>query len=84
MTDTIQTLLTAYLDNRDYDGDPAKQAAALSALRGLRIMRAQGMNTEGTGFTFQMIDAEIAKLETLVTGTAYSRSSITRVRAVRS
>jgi len=82
MSTTVQTLTAQYLANLDYDGDQAKTLAALQALRGLRVLRAQGITGAGSGLNFASLDAEIALLEKAAA--SFNRSSFTRVRPIMS
>ena len=79
---TIQEAETQYLANLDYDGDEVKTRAALTALRAIRLLRAQGMSSSGSSLTYAMIDTEIAVLQKALT--QFNRSSFTRVRPVMS
>ena len=79
---TIQDYIDQYTANLDYDGDAGKTALALQALRGIRLLRAQGIRGAGSSLTFANIDAEIALLEK--SAKALTRSSFTRVRPIMS
>lgn len=62
-TPTIAELEAEYLDNRDYTGDATKMQAALSALRGIRILRGNQFGSGGGTLSFELVSAEIANLE---------------------
>jgi hypothetical protein len=76
---TIAECEAQYLANASYEGDAAKQILALEALRGMRILRANAINSGGGGLTYEQIGAEIAVLEKSVK--ASTRTSYTPMRA---
>lgn len=75
---TIAECETQYLANASYEGSAAKQLLALEALRGMRILRANAINSGGGGLTYEQIGAEIAVLEKMVKSS--SRTSYTPIR----
>lgn len=74
---TVLEAQTQYAANADYDGNAAKMALALQALRVLRVNRAN-MSTAGSSMNWPAIDAEIAFLTKAVG--ASTRASLTPAR----
>lgn len=84
---TRQDAINQYNDNLSWDGNPAKAALALEALRFLKVNRPTQFSREsGSSFSYSTIDADIAKLEAYVSrsGSAASgkRRTFTKGRAL--
>ena len=79
----ITTALTQYNENLDWDTSATKARLALSALRFLRVNRAQNLSHVNSGLSYAAIDAEIdAILDYLnVAETTLSRTSYTSARS---
>lgn len=79
----ITTALTQYNENLDWDTSVTKARLALSALRFLRVNRAQNLSHVNSGLTYAAIDAEIKEiLEYLNTAdTTLGRKSYTSARS---
>ena len=78
----ITTALTQCNENLDWDTSETKARLALSALRFLKINRAQNLNHVGSGLTFEAIDLEIAKIEAFIN--AVKTSNATSFTSARS
>lgn len=74
---TVLEAQTQYAANADYDGNAAKMALALQALRVLRVNRAN-MSAAGSSMNWPAIDAEIDYLTKTVGST--TRVSLTPAR----
>ena len=79
---SIATALTQYNDNLDWDTSETKARLALSALRYLKINRAQNLAHVGSAMTFEAITEEIAKIESFLN--AVKTSSSTSFTSARS
>jgi hypothetical protein len=75
---TIAQYIAIYEANADYDGDETKMKAALGALRGIRLLRAQNMGGAGGNLGFESIAEEIMQLEKQLRATR--RNSFTKGR----
>jgi len=79
---SIATALTQYNENLDWDTSETKARLALSALRYLKINRAQNLSHVGSGMTFEAITEEIAKIESFLN--AVKTSNATSFTSARS
>jgi len=77
----ITTALTQYNENLDWDTSATKARLALSALRFLRVNRAQNLSHVNSGLTYSAIDAEIAKIEAYLEAQSTTRTSFTSARS---
>jgi hypothetical protein len=80
---TIADALTQYNANLDWDTSAVKARLALSALRYLKVNRAQSMSGAGSSLTYQAIEDEIAKVSEFldVAETTKDRTSFTSARS---
>lgn len=80
---SITTALAQYNDNLDWDTSATKARLALSALRYLKVNRAQSMSGAGSSLTYQAIEDEIEKVSAFldVTETTKARTSFTSARS---
>lgn len=80
---TIQTALTQYNENLDWDTSTTKARLALSALRFLRVNRAETMGGAGHNLSFTQIDKEIEDIIDFLNAadTSLSRTSYTSARS---
>jgi hypothetical protein len=79
---TIATALTQYNENLDWDTSATKARLALSALRFLKINRAQNLTHVGSALTFEAITEEIAKIESFLNAvTTTNKTSFTSARS---
>ena len=80
---TISEALAQYNDNLDWDTDATKARLALSALRFLKVNRAQALSGAGSGLTFEAIDAEIESISAFlsVAEPTKQRTSFTSARS---
>ena len=60
---TLSDALAQYNDNLSWDGDAAKAAAALEAIRWLLINRASSIATEGESANYESLKSEKERLE---------------------
>jgi len=82
-TMTIQTALTQYNENLDWDTSVTNARLALSALRFLRVNMARGIGGAGHNLSFSAIDEEIKAIEEYLNtaDTSLSRISYTSARS---
>lgn len=73
---TISDALAQYNDNLSWEGNATKAAAALEALRWLRINRPQAGSREGVSLNYAEISEEIARLERFVNSQSSATASI--------
>jgi hypothetical protein len=79
---TIATALTQYNENLDWDTSTVKARLALSALRFLKVNRAQNMSHVGTSLSFEAIEAEIKAIGAFLDSTnTTNRTSFTSARS---
>lgn len=79
---TKAQVIAQYDNNLDWDGDPAKAALALAAIRWLLVHRPVSITAEGRTVNYSALETEKTNLEAFIArrGASVNRCSFTRGR----